>query len=127
MGLTILAICVGASLGALCRFGLGVGLNWLYPAIPPGTLAANLIGGYGIGLAVSYFAVHPELSAHWRLLVITGFLGGFTTFSAFSVEVTELIAQGRLLPAAAATTLHVAGSVTMTFLGMATWGVLRRL
>lgn len=126
MFLSILAVCVGASLGALCRWGLGVALNWVYPAIPPGTLAANLIGGYLVGIAVAFFAQHPELPTQWRLLVITGFLGGLTTFSAFSAEVTELIEQGRLLTAGTAATLHLGGSIAMTFLGLATWALLRR-
>lgn len=126
MLLSIVAVCAGAALGALCRWGLSLALNWLYPAIPPGTLAANLIGGYLVGLAVAFFAQHPELPIQWRLLVITGFLGGLTTFSAFSAEVTGLIAQGRLLMAGMAATLHLGGSIAMTFLGLATWALLRR-
>jgi CrcB protein len=108
------------------RWGLGLSLNWMYPAIPPGTLAANLIGGYLIGIAITFFAAHPELPPQWRLLVITGFLGGLTTFSAFSAEVTALIEQGRLMSAGAAATLHVGGSIAMTLLGIATWQLMRR-
>lgn len=123
---SVLAVSVGAAFGALLRWALGLALNWLYPAIPPGTLAANLIGGYLIGIAVTFFAGHPELPPQWRLLVITGFLGGLTTFSAFSAEVTELIEQGRLLAASLAASLHLGGSIAMTFLGIATWTLLRR-
>lgn len=123
---SMLAVALGAACGALLRWGLGLSLNWMYPAIPPGTLAANLIGGYLIGIAITFFAAHPELPPQWRLLVITGFLGGLTTFSAFSAEVTALIEQGRLMSAGAAATLHVGGSIAMTLLGIATWQLMRR-
>jgi CrcB protein len=118
---TLMAIAAGASLGAIARWLLGNGLNALFPDIPPGTLAANLIGGYLIGVAIGYFAAHPTLAPEWRLLVITGFLGGLTTFSTFSAEVVTLLQQGRLLWAAAAIGVHVTGSVAMTLAGMATW------
>mgnify|MGYP002787301581 CR=1 FL=1 len=124
---SVLAVALGAACGALLRWGLGLSLNWLYPAIPPGTLAANLIGGYLIGIAITFFAAHPELPPQWRLLVITGFLGGLTTFSAFSAEITALIEQGRLVSAGAAATLHVGGSIAMTLLGIATWQLMRRV
>ena len=117
---SVLAICLGASLGALSRWMLGTSLNWLFPAIPPGTLVANLLGGYLVGIAVSFFAAHPDLAPQWRLLVITGFLGGLTTFSAFSAEVTQLLEDGRLLLAGAAMSVHVGGSIAMTLLGIAT-------
>ncbi|PJA41525.1 MAG: fluoride efflux transporter CrcB, partial [Lysobacterales bacterium CG_4_9_14_3_um_filter_62_6] len=92
----------------------------------PGTLAANLIGGYLIGVAISVFAQHPGLLPEWRLLVITGFLGGLTTFSTFSAEVTLLLQQGRVLWATAAIALHVLGSLTMTLMGLASAVMLRR-
>lgn len=95
-------------------------LNALFPTIPLGTLAANLIGGYLIGIAIAVFAHHPVLSPEWRLFVITGFLGGLTTFSTFSVEVTALIQEGRILWAFGAISAHVIGSLTMTMLGLAT-------
>lgn len=101
------------------RWLLGESLNALFPALPPGTLAANLIGGYLIGVAMALFAQHPGLSPEWRLLVITGFLGGLTTFSTFSAEVVTLLQQGRLLMAGGAISAHVAGSLLMTLAGLA--------
>jgi len=121
----ILAICVGASAGALLRWLLGTRLNTLLPAIPPGTLAANLIGGYLIGIAVAWFANHPTLAPEWRLLVITGFLGGLTTFSTFSAEVVALLQEGRIMWAMGAIALHVVGSLLMTLLGIATVTLIR--
>ncbi len=126
MILSLIAIAVGASLGAISRWGLGLWLNAMFPAIPPGTLAANLIGGYLIGLALALFANHPELPPEWRLLVITGFLGGLTTFSTFSAEVTNLLQQDRILFATAAIGVHVVGSLAMTMLGLATISLLKR-
>jgi CrcB protein len=118
---TVLAIAAGASLGAIVRWLLGTWLNMLFPDIPPGTLAANLIGGYLVGVAIAYFAAHPELAPQWRLLVITGFLGGLTTFSTFSAEVVTLLQQGRLLWAGAAMSAHLVGSLLMTIAGFASW------
>lgn len=116
---SILAISVGASAGALLRWALGQSLNAVFPALPPGTLLANLIGGYGIGVAMAVFAQHPGLSPEWRLLIITGFLGGLTTFSTFSAEVVTLLQQGRLLMAGGAISVHVVGSLLMTLAGLA--------
>lgn len=123
---SILSICAGASLGAVLRWLLGILLNPLFPSVPPGTLAANLIGGYLIGVAMAVFAAHPGLSPEWRLLIITGFLGGLTTFSTFSAEVVTLIQQGRILWAAGAVGVHVAGSLFMTVLGLATVAGIRK-
>ena len=117
----ILAIAFGAGCGAVLRWGLGLKLNALFPAIPLGTLAANLLGGYIVGLAVAYFAQMPGLSPEWRLLIITGFCGGLTTFSTFSVEIVTLLQQGRMLVAMSAIGLHVMGSLLMTLAGIATW------
>ena len=117
---SIVAVSVGASFGALLRWFFGIQLNSLFPAIPPGTLAANLIGGYLIGVAVAFFGNHPALPPEWRLFVITGFLGGLTTFSTFSAEVVSLLQQGRLAWAMGSITLHVVGSLLMTLLGIAT-------
>ena len=117
---SLLAISVGASLGAISRWLLGLGLNALFPLLPPGTLVANLLGGYLIGVAVAFFAAHPALSPEWRLLVITGFLGGLTTFSTFSAEVVQQLMEGRTSWALATIAVHVAGSVGMTLLGIGT-------
>ncbi len=123
---SVLAISLGASLGAVSRWLLGLGFNALFPTIPPGTLLANLLGGYLIGIAVTVFAANPHLPPEWRLMVITGFLGGLTTFSTFSVEVTSLLQQGRLLWAGGAIAVHVMGSLLMTLLGMATMSFFQR-
>ncbi len=126
--LTSLAcISIGASLGAILRWGFGLMLNAVFPLIPLGTLVANLLGGYCIGLAVSVFGAFPTLGPEWRLLVITGFLGALTTFSTFSAEVCTLLQEDRLLTAMAAIALHVCGSLAMTFLGMGTFALLRRM
>lgn len=117
---SIVAIGAGAALGALLRWWLGGQLNSHFPAIPPGTLLANLIGGYVIGIAIAFFASFSALSPEWRLFVITGFCGGLTTFSTFSAEVVTLLQQGRGLMACGAAALHLAGSVSMTFAGIGT-------
>jgi len=116
----ILAIATGSVLGGLLRWGLGLRLNSLLPSIPPGTLAANLIAGYVIGVAMAFFAQAPNLSPEWRLLIITGFCGGLSTFSTFSAEVTTLLQRGQYGWAAGAIAIHVAGSVVMTLAGIAT-------
>src|SRR5439155_576108 len=116
----IAAISLGASLGALLRWWLGLTLNAHFPAIPPGTLAANLIGGYVVGVAVAFFATYSAVAPEWRLLVITGFCGGLTTFSTFSAEVVTLMQQGRALWALGAVAAHLAGSFLMTFAGIGT-------
>lgn len=123
----ILIISLGASAGAVVRWLLGLALNSVYPPMPLGTLAANLIGGYLIGLAVSVFACWPSIPVEWGLFVVIGFLGGLTTFSSFSLEVTVLIRQGQLLHACGLMALHVCGSLTMTFLGLASFPFLRRI
>ena len=117
---SIFAIALGAVLGALLRWQLGLKLNALFPTIPPGTLAANLIGGYVIGLALAFFAALPGLAPEWRLLVVTGFCGGLTTFSTFSAEIATLLQHGRLSWALGSVMAHVVGSVLMTFAGIAT-------
>ena len=117
---SVAAIAVGSALGALLRWQLGDKLNSLFPTIPPGTLAANLIGGYVVGLCVAFFATYAAISPEWRLLLITGFCGGLTTFSTFSVEVTALLQQGRVAWALGAISIHVVGSLAMTFAGIGT-------
>lgn len=125
MWTSILAISLGAALGALLRWQLAVWLNALVPNLPPGTLVANLLGGFLMGLALALFAATPELGPEWRLLVITGFLGGLTTFSAFSGEVVLLLQEGKTAWALATIAAHVAGSLLMTLLGLATASALR--
>jgi CrcB protein len=117
---SVIAICVGASLGALLRWQLGNLLNSYFPTIPPGTLVANLAGGYIIGLATAFFAAAPTLAPEWRLLVVTGFCGGLTTFSTYSAELVMLLQQGRTLWACGAAAAHLAGSVLMSFAGIGT-------
>jgi fluoride exporter len=117
---SVIAICVGASLGALLRWWLGLQLNSLFPTVPPGTLLANLVGGYIIGLAIAFFATYTAISPEWRLLVITGFCGGLTTFSTFSAELVTLLQQGRPMWACGAAAVHLAGSVLMTLAGVGT-------
>ena len=90
-----------------------------------GTLAANLIGAYLVGISIAYFGAHSDLPSQWRLLVITGFLGGLTTFYSFSGEVVMLMRQERLAMACAATALHLGGSPLLTFAGMTTASLLR--
>ena len=124
---SIVLISVGAALGAVLRWLLALALNGLFPAIPPGTLVANLIGGYLIGIAMETLATPIGLSPELRLLLITGFLGGLTTFSAFSGEVARLLEQGRLAMAGAEIALHVVGSVALTLLGIATVMAVRRI
>lgn len=109
----------------MLRWFLAVQLNALFPSLPPGTLTANLVGGYLIGIAVAFFANNPALSPEWRLFVITGFLGGLTTFSTFSAEVVSHLTEGRLVWALTTISVHVMGSVAMTLLGIGTMSVLR--
>jgi CrcB protein len=122
---SIVAISLGAGLGALLRWWLGAQLNSLFPTIPPGTLSANLIGGYVVGVAIAFFATFTAIAPEWRLFVITGFCGGLTTFSAFSAEVVTLLQQGRSLWACGAVAAHLFGSVLMTLAGIGTVNWLR--
>ncbi|MBI3480529.1 MAG: fluoride efflux transporter CrcB [Nitrosomonadales bacterium] len=115
------AIGLGAALGAWLRWGLGLWLNPALPELPFGTLAANLIGGYLIGLAVAFFAQYPAVSAEWRLFIITGFLGGLTTFSTFSAETVTLLLRGQYVWGSAIIAAHLGGSLLMTVLGIQTF------
>jgi len=120
------AVAAGAALGALLRWQLGERLNALLPTLPLGTLAANLLGGYLVGVALAVIAALPTLSPEWRLFVITGFLGGLTTFSTFSAEIVQQLQQGRLGWALAGIAAHLGGSLVATAAGIGTVWLLRR-
>lgn len=117
---SILAIGLGAAIGAVLRWLLSVGLNGLLPTLPPGTLTANLIGAYLIGLIAALLLAHAAVSVQWQLFLVTGFLGGLTTFSTFSLEVTTLLQQQRYAWAAGTVAAHLLGSLLLTALGFAT-------
>ena len=119
------AIGAGATLGAWSRWLLGLLLNPLLIALPLGTLAANLIGGYLVGIAVGVFHFHTQLPQAWKLFAITGFLGGLTTFSTFSAEVTERLLAGQLPLAFGVAAIHLLGSLLATYLGLLTIGATR--
>jgi fluoride exporter len=118
---SIFALAAGSVLGGVSRWTLGLKLNSMFPTLPLGTLSANLIAGYIVGVAIAFFAQTPSVAPEWRLLIITGFCGGLSTFSTFSAEVASLFQQGRLSWALGAIGIHVTGSLVMTFAGMATW------
>jgi CrcB protein len=120
----LLAVGIGAMLGAWMRWGLSAWLNARVPDLPLGTLASNLIGGYLIGLAVAYFAARHDIAPEFRLFVITGFLGGLTTFSTFSSEVTQLLLRGEYAAGGGLALAHVAGSLLLTIAGLATYRTL---
>jgi len=123
--LAFLAVGVGAVLGAWLRWGLGGWLNPMLPTVPLGTLVANLVGGYLIGLAIAYFGDHAALAPEARLFVITGFLGALTTFSTFSAEAVTLLLRAQYGWWAAHALAHLAGSIVMTLAGIASWNLLR--
>lgn len=116
-----IAVGLGAAMGAWLRWGAGLWLNPVLPQLPLGTLTVNLIGGYLIGLAVAFFMQHPLLSPEWRLLIITGFLGGLTTFSTFSAETVALLLRGQYAWSVAIIAAHLSGSLLMTVLGLQTF------
>ena len=121
------AIGVGAALGALLRWYLANRLNATFPQLPPGTLAANIIGAYLIGIAMAVFLSFPAISPQWRLLTVTGFLGGLTTFSTFSAEVVTALLERRGVWALSTIAAHVVGSVVMTLFGVGTVRWLRSI
>ena len=121
----VAAVGIGAALGAWLRWWLGAAMNALVPGLPMGTLAANLIGGYLIGVAVTAFGQYGGLAPELRLFVITGFLGGLTTYSTFSAESVSLLTTGRYGWALAHTLAHLLGSIAMTMLGIASVRVLQ--
>lgn len=125
MWLSILAIFCGAGLGALLRAGFNLLTVGIASVIPLGTLMSNMVGGYLIGLAIAFFGNNPHLSPEWRLLVITGFLGGLTTFSSFSAEVVTMIQRGEFTWALGTAMLHLVGSLALTLLGIWTYQAMK--
>jgi CrcB protein len=119
---SVIAICLGACVGALARWRLGLWLSTPGALLPWGTLAANWIGAYAIGLAFAFFHAQPQLDPVWRLAIVTGLLGALTTFSTFSIEVITLLQQGRVLMAGGVAGLHLFGSLLLTWLGIRTLG-----
>jgi CrcB protein len=115
---SFVAVGAGAAIGAWMRWGLGLLLNPVFPTVPLGTLAANLIGGWLMGVAMAVLAHFEALAPEIRLLVTTGFLGGLTTFSTFSAEATTLFTRGQYAWTSALIVLHVAGSIAMTLAGI---------
>ena len=115
--LNVLSICIGASLGALARWRLGL---WLSPGglLPWGTLTANLVGGYLVGVCMAVFQALPQIDPVWRLALVTGFLGALTTFSSFSAEVVGMLMQERYGLAGLTALLHLAGSLVLTVIGI---------
>jgi CrcB protein len=120
------AVALGGALGSLLRWVLSTRYNPLLPALPLGTLASNLIAGYVIGVSIAYFGKHADLAPQWRLFVITGLMGGLSTFSTFSAEITAHLQAGRIGWAAGEAAIHLAGSVLMTLAGLASVAWLRR-
>ncbi|MEJ5210326.1 MAG: fluoride efflux transporter CrcB [Burkholderiales bacterium] len=121
----LLSVAAGAVLGAWLRWGLGLWLNPVFPTLPFGTLAANLLGGYLIGLAVAFFGHHAGLAPEWRLFAVTGFLGALTTFSTFSAEVVTLMLREQFAWAFATAAVHLLGSLSLTALGIWTFKLIR--
>lgn len=118
--LPVLAICLGACAGALLRWRLGLWLSAPGALLPWGTLSANLIGGYLVGVAVAVFQALPQLDPTWRLLLVTGFLGALTTFSSFSAEVVAMLQNARYTLALGTAALHLLGSLLLTVAGIKT-------
>lgn len=123
--LNFLAIGTGAALGAWLRWLLGLALNPLFITLPLGTLAANVIGGYLIGVAVGIFHLNTHFPLALKLFAITGFLGGLTTFSTFSAEVVERLLAGQPALAIGLASVHLLGSLTATYLGLLAVGATR--
>jgi len=120
-----LAVGTGAAIGAWLRWGLGFMLNAAIPTLPLGTLAANLIGGYLMGLFMGLFTMSATFTPELRLFVMTGLLGGLTTFSTFSAEAVTLLSRGQYGWAATHILVHVLGSLAMTGLGLLTIQLIR--
>jgi CrcB protein len=120
-----LAVGLGAAVGAWLRWMLAIWLNQPGSAMPWGTVVANLVGGYLIGLAFGFFSTLPALPTFWRLFIVTGLLGGLTTFSTFSAETIALLEEGRFAMAALYSGVSLIGSLALTFLGLITFQTLR--
>ncbi len=114
---SFIAIGIGSAIGAWLRWGFSVWMNPVIGKFPLGTLAANLVGGFLVGIAVAFFSRHPEISPAWRLFAITGFLGGLTTFSSYSAEVVTLLEKGEIPMGLALAGTHLLGSFALTALG----------
>jgi len=115
------AVGAGAAVGAWLRWGLSAWLNPKLPQYPLGTLAANLVGGYFVGLAIAFFIARADLAPEWRLFVVTGLLGGLTTFSTFSAEATEHVLRGGYGHALLLAFAHLGGSLALTAAGFASF------
>jgi CrcB protein len=122
--LSWLAVGIGAACGAWLRWALALWLAGTNAYVHVGTLAANLGGGYLIGIALGFFAAYPNLPPEWRLLLVTGFLGGLTTFSTFSGEAMLLLQRGEYGWALAHSALHLLGSIACCIAGFATYRAL---
>jgi len=125
MWISLIAIFFGAGCGALLRAGFNVMGAGMASSLPLGTLLANLVGGYLVGIAVAFFGNNVAIGPEWRLFIITGFLGGLTTFSSFSAEVVEMMQRGELTWALGTAVLHVIGSLALTFLGIMTYQAMK--
>ena len=125
MWLPIFAIFFGAGFGALLRAGFNYATVGMASALPLGTFISNMVGGYLIGVAVAFFGNNPSLSPEWKLLVVTGFLGGLTTFSSFSAEVVGFMQRGEFTWALGTALLNLVGSLMLTFLGILTYQALK--
>jgi len=123
---SVLAVALGGALGSLARWLLGLRLNGIFPQLPLGTFAANILAGYIIGVAIAFFTRLPDIPSEWRLFVVTGMMGGLSTFSTFSAEVVAHLQEGRYGWAAGEVVIHVSASLIMTILGIATVSAVAR-
>ena len=120
----LFSVGMGAATGAWLRWWLGMWLNPVFPTLPLGTLAANLLGGFLMGMAMQFLMHHAVLAPELRLAITAGFLGGLTTFSTFSAETVTLLLREEYLWTLAIVLIHVLGSVGMTLLGIVTMKLL---
>jgi CrcB protein len=125
MWLPILAIFFGAGFGALLRAGFNFATVGVISSLPLGTFISNMVGGYLVGIAVAFFGNNPDLSPEWKLFVVTGFLGGLTTFSSFSAEVVGFMQRGEFTWALGTALMNLVGSLVLTFLGILTYQAIK--